>query len=109
MVKCIGPKFDSKVCTREEGSNRIREGPVSSLDRSILERSFSSSGSDLITFGGEEILNCWIVIEFPALIHVNILVLAGVARGEYWERKYLSHLIGDALEVRVSPYFIPVK
>ena len=81
MVECIGPELDSKVCTSEEGSNRFREGLVSTFNRVILERSFSTSGLDFIPFGSEEVLNLWIVIEFTALVQVNILVLIFLARG----------------------------
>ena len=50
MVEGIGPELDSKLCTSEESSNRIRESPVSLLDRAILERSFEG----LISYSFEE-------------------------------------------------------
>ena len=81
MVKCIGSEFYRKVGTSEEGSNRIREGSVSSLNRSILERGFSTSRANCITFGGEEVLDRWVVVEFAALVQVDILMLAVNSRG----------------------------
>ena len=57
VVECVGPELDSKVGASEEGSNGIREGSVSSLDRAILERGFSSSGSDFVSLGCEEVSN----------------------------------------------------
>ena len=87
MVESIGPELGSKVCANKEGSNRIREGSVSSLDRAILERSLSTSRSDFIPFGSKEVLNLWIVIEFSLLIHVNIFVPAVLSRGILREEK----------------------
>ena len=81
MVECIGPEFYSKISSGEEGSNRIGQGPVSSLDRAILEGSFCSSGSDFITFGSKEVSNIRVVVKFPSLIQVDVFVLARVPRG----------------------------
>ena len=68
MVECIGPEFDRKIGASEEGSNRIGQGPVSSLDRAILERCFSSSGSDFVSLGCEEVSNIRVVVKLAALI-----------------------------------------
>jgi hypothetical protein len=73
-----------------------------------LERCISTSWSDVITFGCEEDSNIGVVIKFTPLIQVYILVLV-IISGEYCERKKRSHLIGEALEVLVSPHFMPVK
>ena len=81
MVECIGPELDHKVGASEEGSDRIGQGPVSSLYRAILERSFIASGSDFISLGGEEISNIRVVIQFSTLVKVDILVLTSITGG----------------------------
>ena len=80
MVEGIRPELDSKISSSEESSNRIGEGSVSALNRSILERSFSTSGSYFIAFGREEVSNGRVVIKLSALIKMDILVLASLAR-----------------------------
>ena len=79
MVECIGSEFHSKISSSEEGSNRIGQGPVSSLDRAIFERSLSTSGSDFIPFGYSELSNAGVVIKLSSLIKMDILVLASIA------------------------------
>ena len=81
VVEGVGPELDSKVGASKEGSNGIREGSVSSLDRAILERGFSSSGSDFVSLGCEEISDSRIVIKLSALIKMDILVLTSVPGG----------------------------
>ena len=70
MVEGIRPELDIKVCASKERSNRIREGPVNSIYRLILKRGLTTSSSDLIAFGSEQVLNGGIVKEFSALIHM---------------------------------------
>jgi hypothetical protein len=81
MIKRIGPKFHSKVSPSEESSDRIRQSSMGALDWSILEGRFSSSGSDFIPFGCEEVSDMRIVIKLAALIKMDILVFTRVTRG----------------------------
>ena len=81
MIEGICPELDSKVGSGEESSNRIREGSVGALNRAILERSLSASGSDFIAFGCEEIPNVRVIIELAALIKMDIFSFASVAGG----------------------------
>jgi hypothetical protein len=68
MVECVWPELDGKVGSSEESPNRIREGSVSALNRSILERSFSTSGSDFVPLGGEEVSDNRVVVKLASLV-----------------------------------------
>ena len=107
MVKGIGSEFHIKVCSSEQCLDGVGKCLMSLFHWTVLLQVICASREYVVSLFVEMIANIWVIIELPSLVHIDIIVTA------WWvilsTRKCASHCIGAALEMCVSPCFMPVK
>jgi hypothetical protein len=74
MIESAWPKLRVEIRSSQERTQSIANRLMRALHRSVLMRGVGASRVDIITEFLEEIANLGVVIEFPTLIHVNVLV-----------------------------------
>jgi hypothetical protein len=73
VVKSVWPKSRFQARTSEHGAKSVANGLMSALDRAILVGTIGAGGSDLVTKLGKESSDLGVLIQFTALVEVNIL------------------------------------
>ena len=76
VLESIVPEMDLKASTSVQGADSICDGYVCTLDRTILMRSFGTSGVESATKLRKEGTNLRIGIDFTALVEMDIFVRA---------------------------------
>ena len=79
MMEGVRPELDGELSANEEGTNGIGDSQMSTFNRSILIGSVGTSRTNLKTMATKKGSNLRIVVEFTALIQVDIFSRALVS------------------------------
>ena len=74
MSECMRPEFNINIIAEKEGTHRVCDSKMSTLDRTILVRSVSTCRPNFMSKVTKQTCNFWIVIKFPSLIKINMFV-----------------------------------